>query len=56
MDKICVNFCSGVSKYGLGFPNHVAIRTNLQVFYHSGHLGIVVLDFPSQTVVDYIIK
>jgi hypothetical protein len=45
--QLCINFCSGVSNYGLAFPNHIAKRTNDQVFSHRGHLGIVVMDFPS---------
>lgn len=50
-DKVCINFCSGVSNFGFCFPHHVALRTNPEVLNHRGHLGIVVLDFPSRIVI-----
>lgn len=46
VDKIYINFCSGVSNYGLVYPNFVAKRTNRSVLYHTGHLGVVAMDFP----------
>jgi 1-phosphatidylinositol phosphodiesterase len=49
-----VNFCSGVGLVGT-WPYTVARSTNRIVFDYEGKLGIVVMDFPGEKVIEHII-
>ena len=55
-DTLHINFLSGVSDYGFGFPNHIARLTNQSVFVLRGRMGVVVMDFPGEGAITHIIQ
>jgi hypothetical protein len=54
--KIYVNYLSGVSDYGIITPKYCAYYTNKEVFKYKGRLGFVLLDFPGEDLIEYLIK
>ena len=54
--NIYLNYLSGVSDYGFITPKAVAYETNKEVFKYNGRLGIVLLDFPGEELISYLIQ
>ncbi len=54
--NIYLNYLSGVSDYGFITPKAVAYETNKEVFKYNGRLGIVLLDFPGEELISYLIE
>ena len=54
--NIYLNYLSGVSDYGIITPKAVAYETNKEVFKYNGRLGIVLLDFPGEELISYLIQ
>jgi hypothetical protein len=54
--NIYLNYLSGVSDYGIITPKAVAYETNKEVFKYNGRLGIVLIDFPGEELISYLIE
>jgi 1-phosphatidylinositol phosphodiesterase len=53
--SLFINFCSGVG-WGGTWPITVAQNTNKIIFDYTGKLGITVMDFPGEDLIDYIVQ
>lgn len=53
-DDLYINFCSGCSS--MCYPYTTAKQTNKVPMDYSGRLGIIIMDFPGEDVVDHIVN
>ena len=54
--KIYLNYLSGSNCHAMRVPKGVAKQANWEVFKYTGRMGIVLADYPSEDLVDWLIE